>query len=318
MYIFKVNFKFNIMKNLIIIFLFFIAFSSRSQDQLFKKDNSKLNVKILEISTTEIKYKLFNYIDGPTISLLKSEVALIIYQNGVHEVIATEVVQNNTNLTQTNNIVTTPDQYKDLISTKHLISINIMEPLNGMLGISYLHEFKGNHANVFIPVSLGITQPYMNQSTSAMFFDYNRINVSDYRLKRKIGEIGIGFNFQTEIGKSSTYFLGPYIGIAQYTGTFNEITNYTPLYSSTFVPPTTEEHSFILNRSYFMFNNGVLYRFSKNFNIILNAALGIRQETFLNNNPETFYKKANSYTTYYNNSFPINAFKLGLSFGYRF
>jgi hypothetical protein len=228
------------------------------------------------------------------------------------------VVQNNTNLTQTNNIVTTPDQYKDLISTKHLISINIMEPLNGMLGISYLHEFKGNHANVFIPVSLGITQPYMNQSTSAMFFDYNRINVSDYRLKRKIGEIGIGFNFQTEIGKSSTYFLGPYIGIAQYTGTFNEITNYTPLYSSTFVPPTTEEHSFILNRSYFMFNNGVLYRFSKNFNIILNAALGIRQETFLNNNPETFYKKANSYTTYYNNSFPINAFKLGLSFGYRF
>ena len=306
------------MKNLFIILFLSMVFVSYSQDQLFKKDNSKLNVKILEISPTEIKYKLFSYLDGPTISLLKSEVALIIYQNGVHEVITTDSPQNTVNLNQTPSIVTTPEQYKDLISTKHLISINIMEPLNGMLGISYLHEFKGNHANVIIPISVGITQPYMNQSTAGMFFDYNRINVSDYRIKRKIGEIGIGFNFQTEIGKSSTYFLGPYIGIAQYTGTFNEITNYTPLYSSTFVPPTTEEHNFTLNRSYFMFNNGILYRFTKNFNIILNAALGIRQETFLNNNPETFYKKANTTTSYYNNSFPINAFKIGLSFGYRF
>lgn len=306
------------MKNLFIILFLSMVFVSYSQDQLFKKDNSKLNVKILEISPTEIKYKLFSYLDGPTISLLKSEVALIIYQNGVHEVITTDSPQNNVNLNQTASIVTTPEQYKDLISTKHLISINIIEPLNGMLGLSYLHEFKGNHANIIIPVSFGITEPYMNQSTAGMFFDYNRINVSDYRLKRKIGEIGIGFNFQTEIGKSSTYFLGPYIGIAQYTGSFNEITNYTPIYSSVYVPPIKEEHNFTLNRSYFMFNNGILYRFTKNFNIILNAALGIRQETFLSNNPQTFYKKANTTTSYYNNSFPINAFKIGLSFGYRF
>ena len=306
------------MKNLFIILFLSMVFVSYSQDQLFKKDNSKLNVKILEISPTEIKYKLFSYLDGPTISLLKSEVALIIYQNGVHEVITTDSPQNTVNLNQTASIVTTPEQYKDLISTKHLISINIIEPLNGMLGLSYLHEFKGNHANIIIPVSIGITEPYMNQSTAGMFFDYNRINVSDYRLKRKIGEIGIGFNFQTEIGKSSTYFLGPYIGIAQYTGSFNEITNYTPVYSSLYVAPIKEEHNFTLNRSYFMFNNGILYRFTKNFNIILNAALGIRQETFLSNNPQTFYKKANTTTSYYNNSFPINAFKIGLSFGYRF
>lgn len=295
-----------------------MVFVSYSQDQLFKKDNSKLSVKIIEISPTEIKYKLFNYLDGPIISVLKNEVALIIYQNGVHEVLTTEAPQNNTNLNPTKTILTTPVEYKDLISTKHLISINIMEPLNGMLGMSYLYEFKGNHANVIVPISVGITEPYMNQSTAGMFFDYNRINVSDYRLKRKIGEIGIGFNFQTQIGKSSTYFLGPYIGVAQYTGSFNEITNYTPIYSSAYVPPITEEKNFTLNRTYFMFNNGMLYRFTKNFNIILNAALGIRRETFLNNDPETSYKKANTSITYYNNSFPINAFKLGLSFGYRF
>jgi len=61
----------------------------RAQDQLFKKDNTKLDVKILEINPTEIKYKLFTYQDGPLIIISKKDVALIIYQNGTHEVINT-------------------------------------------------------------------------------------------------------------------------------------------------------------------------------------------------------------------------------------
>ncbi len=67
--------------------MLFIGGNLFSQDQLFKKDNTKLDVKILEINPTEIKYKLFNDEDGPTITVLKSEVALIIYKNGMHEVI---------------------------------------------------------------------------------------------------------------------------------------------------------------------------------------------------------------------------------------
>ena len=75
------------MKYLAILCAFFIGGNLSSQDQLFKKDNTKLEVKILEINPTEIKYKLFNYVDGPIITVLKSEVALIIYKNGMHEVI---------------------------------------------------------------------------------------------------------------------------------------------------------------------------------------------------------------------------------------
>ena len=75
------------MKYLAILCALFIGGKLISQDQLFKKDNTKLEVKILEINPTEIKYKLFNYEDGPIITVLKSEVALIIYKNGMHEVI---------------------------------------------------------------------------------------------------------------------------------------------------------------------------------------------------------------------------------------
>ncbi len=73
------------MRYIVLFLAFFSAVGAFAQDQLFKKDNSKTDVKILEVTPNEIKYKLFTYQDGPTITVLKSEVALIIYQNGTHE-----------------------------------------------------------------------------------------------------------------------------------------------------------------------------------------------------------------------------------------
>ena len=45
------------------ILLIFICLSGiiKAQDQLFKKDNSKIEVKILEITQDVIKYKLFAF-----------------------------------------------------------------------------------------------------------------------------------------------------------------------------------------------------------------------------------------------------------------
>ena len=64
-----------------------------------------------------------------------------------------------------------------------------------------------------------------------------------------------------------------------------------------------------------MLNNGFLFRATKNFNIILNAAFGVKQDSYLSNNPANYY--TNNYG-YNNSTFPITAFKFGLSFGYRF
>ncbi len=67
-----------------ILFLF-ISANFFCQDILVKKDSTKTEVKILEIRSTEISYKLFNYTDGPLITVSKSEIACIIYQNGLVE-----------------------------------------------------------------------------------------------------------------------------------------------------------------------------------------------------------------------------------------
>ncbi len=295
--------------------------SGFAQDQLFKKDNSKLDVKILEINQTEIKYKMFNYLDGPTIIISKSDVALIIYQNGSHEAIITKpeptVIYENSNSTQIqlNKDKLKLEKFLNLISTKNLVSVNVMDPLNGTFSLSYLREFAHNNANLYIPVSVGFTEPYMNQSSVNTFYSPNRYNVSDYKFSRKTFEIGLGIHLQTTGKRAVTHYIGPYIAIAQYSGTFSE-NKFTTDSLGYNVLVEKIDHSFILNRTFFMLNNGFLFRVTQNFNIIVNAAFGVKKDIYVSNNPEKYYNSTNNYI--YPSTFPISAFKLGLGFGYRF
>ncbi len=316
------------MRNIFAYFLFFTALSSFSQDQLFKKDNTKLDVKILEINQNEIKYKLFNYLEGPTIIISKSDVALIIYQNGTHEAIITKIdpiVINenpkiNTYVSNKENDIAKLEDFKKLTSTKNLISINIMEPLNGTFSVSYLREFAHNYANIYIPISVGFSEPFINQTFKNTFFNGNNYyNVSNYKYTRKNYEIGFGIHFQTSGKRAVTHFIGPYIAMAQYGGTFTE-NKFTIDSTGSYQNVENIDHSFILNRTYFMLNNGFLFRVTKDFNIILNAAIGMKQDKYISNNPSNY--NTNYYGNYYYNTnyqpSPIPTFKFGLSFGYRF
>lgn len=53
-----------------------------SQDVILKKDNTTVLSKILEVTSTEIKYKKWSNQEGPTYSISRSEVVSINYQNG--------------------------------------------------------------------------------------------------------------------------------------------------------------------------------------------------------------------------------------------
>ena len=70
--------------------LFFIMgwlFSVNAQDLIILKDGNTIEVKILEISPTEIKYKRFDHLDGPTIVIMAVNVLSIRYENGRTEII---------------------------------------------------------------------------------------------------------------------------------------------------------------------------------------------------------------------------------------
>ena len=56
-----------------------------AQDTIVKRNNEKIVSKILEVNPTEIKYKRFDYQDGPVFTLPKWELNYIVYGNGVKE-----------------------------------------------------------------------------------------------------------------------------------------------------------------------------------------------------------------------------------------
>ncbi len=57
-----------------------------SQDIITKKNGDDIKAKVLEVTTTEVKYKKFDNLDGPSFTILKSDVLLIRYENGTKDV----------------------------------------------------------------------------------------------------------------------------------------------------------------------------------------------------------------------------------------
>ncbi|OMP29951.1 hypothetical protein BKM32_15215 [Mangrovimonas sp. DI 80] len=58
---------------------------SFGQDVIVKLDGEEIESKVLEITPESIKYKLFDFQDGPLRNISKEQVALIIYENGTRE-----------------------------------------------------------------------------------------------------------------------------------------------------------------------------------------------------------------------------------------
>jgi hypothetical protein len=71
----------------------FTLFNCYSQDVITKKTGEDIKAKILEITSTEVKYKRFDNLIGPIYSINKSEVLLIKYENGTNVVMNPSIVQ---------------------------------------------------------------------------------------------------------------------------------------------------------------------------------------------------------------------------------
>jgi hypothetical protein len=94
------------MKTWIVIALFlFVCKINFAQDLIFKINGDELEVKVLEITPSEVKYKMFKFQDGPTYVLNKTDVFMIKYPNGQKDVFS----NTSNNSTSTNTPVKTED-----------------------------------------------------------------------------------------------------------------------------------------------------------------------------------------------------------------
>jgi hypothetical protein len=74
------------MKKTVTLLLLFITFlQAHAQDVIVKNDKSEIKAKVLEIDDVNVKYKQWDFQDGPTYSVRKNEVFMILYKNGKRE-----------------------------------------------------------------------------------------------------------------------------------------------------------------------------------------------------------------------------------------
>jgi hypothetical protein len=72
-------------KTLILFAALFCCLCASAQDVILKKDGSEIKAKVLEITDLEIKYKEFDFQNGPTRNINVADVFMITYQNGRKE-----------------------------------------------------------------------------------------------------------------------------------------------------------------------------------------------------------------------------------------
>lgn len=175
---------------------------SFGQDILVKRDSSKIEAKVLEIRPAEIKYKYFNYLDGPTLVVHKNEVAYIIYQNGQSEafqIVIPKATKQTTAITYIDLYQARKDSIKKAAKLSDYLTLNIEAGL--VMNDSYVNKPRADSKNLGSPG----TPEYENYTQSV-------------RSQMKYG-YSIGLNFL--VGKSPfcKYLTG--INYLNSTGEFN-------------------------------------------------------------------------------------------------
>jgi hypothetical protein len=70
------------MKKLVTICLALVCYNAFAQDLITKKDGTDIQAKVLEVTTNEVKYRLYEEPNGVTYTSKKSELLMIRYESG--------------------------------------------------------------------------------------------------------------------------------------------------------------------------------------------------------------------------------------------
>ncbi len=128
--------------------LFFLTISAQAQDKIQRKNGKIIIAKVIEIGTTDVKYKMPEEIDGPIYVLEKDRINKIEFENGKVEKFTPDLKD--------------PEAYEG--QRKKAIKVDFLGPLIGYSQISFE---KSTGIGKGYEVTLGIIGAGKNQR-----FDY--------------------------------------------------------------------------------------------------------------------------------------------------
>jgi hypothetical protein len=158
---------------------------SYSQDIIYKKDGSKEEAKITQVGAREIQYKKFSNLEGPVYSLAKSEIVMITYANGEHEIITPQY-----------NAAVSNKQELSTNYARNLLGYHLFDVVYGDFTLSYERILSSGTIGIKIPLGFGYaynTDYYTNSDNFVKNLVYS----------------GIGVNFYPTGQGKWRYFLGP-------------------------------------------------------------------------------------------------------------
>ncbi len=219
-----------------------------AQDAIYKTDNTKIEGKVMEVGTSEIKYKPASNPDGPAYVISKHDLVLITYQNGSHELFAS---------------VNKSSQPKfDSLSVnfcRNLIGLDIAEFTNTSIGMIYERTFgkKGMFA-VRLPFSVSLNKNIRNYDNSYV--------------GGKIFSTGLDFMYFPTGQGVLKYYAAPYFewGMFRYRDFY--YWDFTMEYSA----PSTEKS----NGQHYAggIKNGLLFQPTRHFSISADVGFGVKKD----------------------------------------
>jgi hypothetical protein len=283
-----------------IIPLFLIALTSyvaHAQDIITKNDSSQVKATVIEVNPTEVKYKLFNYEDGPKITIRKDELAYIIYKNGMVERFAktrTERPNNGTynpnkyNLDNVPVKVYTPEEKtkncEKLYAKKNYLGFNYITFLNSCLGFNYMRDIKKANLIINVPFAFGVGSPAITNSLyRGNFLD----GTSSTRYDLLKYQVGLNILFAPSMTREVNFLMGPSFNFSDYNMSVD--TRYSAIvqnqyYDGRFI------NKFSLRREHYGINLGFLARFTERINMNMLITFGYKKDSYSEKDPYGIYR----------------------------
>lgn len=240
-------------------FIFLFGLSSKAQDILYTISGNKLQTKVEEINITEIKYKDFSNIDGPTYVIAKEEIVLIQYSNGLIDVINANPLGNIPKKTENNPVRIKTIEKKPLnlyYLNNNMLSINALALANGDFTLIYDREIAEGHVGVSLLGGYNF-----NSRMGAL----NGLIADSRDNAKKKFDAGLGINYIPNTTRRIQYFIGL---LGKYMA-----------YDYKNVVDTTNNQLKYENASGYQFavmiTNGWTYRISPNFNFKFFGSFGV-------------------------------------------
>lgn len=227
------------MKNYLTLFFLFIATTLFSQDAIYKIDNTKIDGKVLEINSTEIKYKIASHPDGPLYVIKRSDVVMVVYQNGSHDTFSDVSKGMDTNF------------------CRNHMGLDMAEFISLSAGVIYERIIgKKGYCGLRVPFSVGLTNRYSY---------YNNYPYG------KIFSTGVNVVYYPTGQSALKYFTAPYFewGMFRYSHGYyyRSVASSSPYYYRY----SDGQHlaGGILN--------GLVYRPTQHFSLTVSAGLGLEK-----------------------------------------